>query len=402
MTRTAPTKTATGRRTTGIRGIAAGDVTGNGLADLAVLAPNEPAQGGGVGVVRILAGVQDGPISVSPAATLARGTSSDSFGTSFVSLGFANHGLPSIAVGASGRIYIFDGPFSGSLQASSAVASINGSGSEYLGLLVAGDGDGDGHLDPVAMTYLDSGKGGGVYVFATLEQALGLSEASGGVEPDEVWSLTSVEAGDLDGDGADDFVVAWELPEDGWRPVSTVFRGPLEDIRGMADADLAIPDVYPAGSMDNDGDGRLDLLALNHESVYLLDASGTGTLELSAATAAIFGADVTAAVPAGDRTPMARPTCCWAATTRAASSPARETRCCFTGPSPGRWPTYPRTRASSASRRGTGRGRASRGLATLTATAWTTWPSPRPNGPMTVRSSAPCTFSSAESRAAPR
>ncbi len=156
-----------------------------------------------------------------------------------------------------------------------AVAYYGGSSSDYLGLtMVTGDWDGDGVLDLLAGAY-GAGRGGEAYaVHGPLTaggalDSLGTTIAPGSVPDRFAWEVAN--AGDLDGDGADELVVSDYLDDQAASnagriylysgadvPTSGSLATPLGSLTGTGSNDYAGYALEGVG--DADGDGIADLL----------------------------------------------------------------------------------------------------------------------------------------------
>jgi hypothetical protein len=258
-----------------------GDADGDGLAEIAIGAPGRDGAVPAAGVVLVHRGSPSGPAS-SP-TVLAGGQTGAAFGESVAGAGDVNgDGLADLLVGEpgwsdgqaeEGRVHLFLGGFDG--IATTAVWTFESDEADArLGQRVApaGDVNGDGFADLLAVAPFAAGGGpdeGRVYLF--------LGGASGpGPQPAWTWESGQpgaqvscvAPAGDPNGDGFSD--VAIGVPR--WTGDALlsgrllVFAGsdsvpvavPLLDLEGEAVAGQLGSSVDGRG--DADGDGRPDLL----------------------------------------------------------------------------------------------------------------------------------------------
>ncbi len=161
----------------------AGDVDNDGLNDLLLSAPFHDAKGSNTGVVYVVRAPFGSWMVLSSAAAVIIGEDAgDEFGQSVAALGDTNGDGPAdIAIGAplrdeggssKGTAYVFEGPLSGTLDASSAAARFVGyHDSQHAGWSLAGPGDfdADTNSDLVIGANWDDGgaeKSGAIYFLA--------------------------------------------------------------------------------------------------------------------------------------------------------------------------------------------------------------------------------------------
>lgn len=229
----------------------AGDVNGDGYADLLVTAPT-------TGRAYVYAG---GPLGVEaePTVTLDAPAGVGSFGVDAVGAGDLNRdGYADVVVGSGAdRAYVYLGSAAG--LATTPAGELHGpAASEFSGTLAAlGDVNGDGYADLSASGHL----AGEAYIF--LGTPNGLPEAPSAVLRDasEGFGYAVAAAGDVNGDGLMDLAVGDEA---GRR--MDVYRGTSAGITGapwvaLDAGDRTVPALPLAAVGDVDGDGYADLAA---------------------------------------------------------------------------------------------------------------------------------------------
>ncbi len=206
----------------------AGDVNGDGYDDIIIGAPYSSATGTAVGRVYVFFGGPgfSGSFDASSADVVITGEAeNDYFGISVSSAGDVNgDGYDDVIVGAfrneaggseAGRAYVFFGGlgFSGSFNASSADVIITGGDGYGLGNSVssAGDVNGDGYDDIiVAASETDE-----VYVFfggVGFVGSIGVSYADVMIAGAGSFGVSVSSAGDVNGDGYGDVIVGASMP----------------------------------------------------------------------------------------------------------------------------------------------------------------------------------------------
>jgi hypothetical protein len=206
----------------------AGDVNGDGLADLLFSAPNESSAGTEAGMMGVFLGPATGALSLATAdATRMGEAAGDHAGSSLAPLGDMNgDGFDDVLVGApdqsfggtgAGAAYVLLGPISGPGTLTFAHGTIVGRLAwDHAGNSVAnvGDATGDGELDMLIGAYIeDSGglnAGAAFMVAGPLTGTRYLTNADAGfigeAESDLAgWSVAG--PGDVDGDGLGDVLV---------------------------------------------------------------------------------------------------------------------------------------------------------------------------------------------------
>lgn len=266
----------------------AGDVNGDGYADLIVGSPHaDPGGRSAAGTASLFLG-NVGGIAAIPQRILEGVGMNDAFGGSVASAGDINgDGYADVVVGAEsasprdrnnvGTASVFMGSAAGIAEIPHRILEQEAAGAFFFGHSVAGAGDfnGDGYSDLVVGAYAAEPGGrrgiGTASIFAG--SAMGLSPApqrtlTGTAAGDQFgWSVAS--AGDVNGDGYSDLVVGAIASDPGGRlnvGTATVFHGSIVGVLSAPTRVLegATPGGYfgssVSGSGDFDGDGYSDLV----------------------------------------------------------------------------------------------------------------------------------------------
>jgi hypothetical protein len=285
----------------GMSAAGAGDVNGDGHADILVGSPGLDAGGDGAGAAYLMYGPQEGDVDLADAdARILGDLPGDSVGYDVSAAGDMNaDGFADVIVGAgvadvdglvdNGEACVFSGPVVGEYRLSDAAACLVGP--ETLveaGSNVAGPGDVDG--DGLDDLWVAGGRGSEIPGAAWLvhgpvagridlhdADAVAYGEAGG-----DRFGTDAAGAGDVDADGyADLLVLAWTADRGGEDAgAAYLFRGPLQGEGAAADADVIwagspesplSPQIRSAGDLDADGWPDL-VLSSGHDSRAGADA----------------------------------------------------------------------------------------------------------------------------------
>lgn len=254
--------------------LATGDTNGDGSMDILVGFPAARAGGSAAGASYLVLGPLTGTKSVGSADASVDGTAGQWLGHSLAAGDIDGDGLDDLLVGAPewgttdeyGAAYLFLGPVSGDLGKADADASAPTDSTENAGwaLGISGDMDGDGTKE-FALGSPPNHLSGGVYVYSGAARgALGVGDATAVITGDSADGMSDWigPAGDQDGDGLDDLLVAQSY---GSSRQLLLYHGPLTGSLTDADADAAFSgDPYfgsPAAVGDVNGDGYVDTVA---------------------------------------------------------------------------------------------------------------------------------------------
>jgi hypothetical protein len=268
----------------------AGDMDGDGYADILIGSYQEDSGGSDAGAAYLVHGPLSGDVSLAAAeAKLIGEAAMDYAGYSIHGGGdFNGDGTPDVVVGAyaqdsgspdAGAAYVLFGPLSGEISlGASDFIGMGENLSDYAGYDVAfaGDTDGDGLDDILVGAYgEDSGgnaAGAAYLVRGGAEGALSLQFAEGFYPGEDSFHFAAQRvssAGDFNGDGLDDILVG--APGEDSMGSSTgaayVLHGPADGEIDLSDADAKFVgenSLHYAGrgvseAGDIDGDGAADL-----------------------------------------------------------------------------------------------------------------------------------------------
>jgi len=309
----------------------AGDINGDGVADLIIGAPhvNISTGAGDPGRAYVVYGGETGTVSLSGAyAELVGELDYDSAGSAVTGVGDQNgDGYDDVLVGAeaytagsasgAGIAYLVYGGVSGTVNLASADARLLGGDTNGAAGCAADGGrdvDGDGAPDFAVGAYAGEAGYGGIYVYTTAPTGNSrLPDSADIVITGDTYYGFAGDAlamvSDVDGDGVDDFVIGAQVEGSGG-PLAgaayVVYGGAALTDMSLADADLTLTgeDAYNyagisvSGAGDFDGDGLNDLivgasgdnsLAVAAGAAYVVSGGTTGAVELSDASLKLTG-----------------------------------------------------------------------------------------------------------------
>ena len=300
---------------------AAGDVDGDGHADLLIGAKGYDGYGTSSGIAYLVHGPVYGDLSLAAADARLLGLAEDDrAGAALAGVGDVDgDGRDDLLVGAygdstvgdsAGVAYLFYGGVSGTMAVSAADARLLGAANkDYAGAAVAGvgDSDGDGYADLAVGAWgvdTNGSASGAVHIvtgpaYGDVDLAAADATLIGAAKGDKFGSTVTA-AGDIDGDGYGDLLVGAYGEDSGGDQAGAayLFYGPFVDGSEAADAELimigASKDEKAGSSVaaagDIDGDGWIDLVVGAPGSnvagsasgaAYLVFGAGEGTVDLA-------------------------------------------------------------------------------------------------------------------------
>lgn len=261
----------------------AGDINGDGFADVIVGAGNYDGGSSGEGGAFVYAGSATG-LSSMPAAAFESDQTSAHFGVSVATAGDVNgDGFSDVVVGADlydngqsdeGRAFLYMGSPSGlALTAAWTTESDQTSASYAYSVASAGDVNGDGYADVVVGAYdFDNGQPNEGRAFVYHGSSVGLSTSAAWTTEADVaganYGYSAASAGDVNGDGYSDVVVgAYNFTNgEASEGKAYVYHGSASGLSTSAawstESNLAnaLYGVSVAGAGDVNGDGYGDVI----------------------------------------------------------------------------------------------------------------------------------------------
>ena len=279
----------------------AGDVNGDGYADVIVGASDY----GGKAYVYL--GSADG-LAASPATSLTGPDVGGAFGTSVASAGDVNgDGYADVIVGASeassesGKSYVYLGSAAGvATSPATTLAGPDGAHSSFgISVASAGDVNGDSYADVVVGAFTASNQRGKAYVYLGSAAGLPTSPTTTltGLDAASLFGLSVASAGDVNGDGYADVVVGASLDASSYIGKAYVYLGsgagladaPATKLSGSGGANGDFGSAV-ASAGDVNGDGYADVVvgapnaSMSTGEAYVYLGSAAGLADVPATT----------------------------------------------------------------------------------------------------------------------
>ncbi len=327
-TRTALLKGEGAQEYAGAAVSSAGDMNGDGNADLLIGAYRNSDNGQYAGAAYVVYGAPSGEVDLANAPIEVYGESAYSkLGYAVSAAGDVNYdGYADLLLGANedsgsystaGAAYLMLGPISGSTGAAtgtklSGVAASNEAGTSVVG---GGDVNNDNYSDVIVGAHGNSNNRGQVYLwYGPISNSASLDAGDvviSGVTANDHVGYDMALAGDTNGDGYSDFIVGAYGDDDGGSGAGAayLFQGPLSsgsilvstaDVKYVGEAAGDHAGWSVAGVNDVNGDGNEDVVVGSYGyddsgnssagAAYLMNSNGqSGSVDLSVADARFIG-----------------------------------------------------------------------------------------------------------------
>jgi hypothetical protein len=263
---------------------AAGDVDGDGLADIWV---------GDGHRAYLIPGAETGRVHMPRAIAVVELSLGDHNNARLLGgVDLSGDGIPDLVVGAGTSVLVIDGPFAGRIEAN-AEARLQVWHSwddcyEFGTIIgVGNDLDGDGHQDLLVGSQGGFGCDYRRHLGFVRADLAGIVDMSDKLDPrsivirdSEVYDAAPV--GDVNGDGFDDLAVNYNIPHLYVRVLWGPITSDVEDLAAAPGWTLDDPSGFVAGSPiraagDVDGDGLADLAVRGrHDDLYVVPGSAAG------------------------------------------------------------------------------------------------------------------------------
>jgi len=310
-----------------------GDHDGDGVDDVVVASPGASNAAAWAGAVHVFAGPVAGVLPLGTATATFTGEASEDWAGRSIGTGcdFNGDGNDDLAIGAwghdtagaaAGRVYVLNGPLSGTSSLSAADAIFDGEApGDWAGWSVAcaGDTDGDGNDDLLVGAYRNDSTSidaGAAYLllgpFAGTASLATADAKLEGVAHHDYAGYAVAGAGDVNDDGFDDLLIGAEAADGGGSGSGEAYvvYGPVTGTVDLATADATFVGAATgdglgsslSGVGDVNGDGAADVAlgAWKHDAdrgaaYVIFGASGAaapaGTSSVTAADVTLLGID---------------------------------------------------------------------------------------------------------------